>query len=226
MKEIHYLIYKITNNINGKYYIGCHKTSNINDNYMGSGKAIKNAIKKYGLENFKKEILFECSSVKEMFNKEREIVTENVVNDRSSYNLKLGGTANFYYVNKHHLNHKSNQHLILANRLKTDSDYRDDFIKKMTIINKKLGIKKRGISTSNKNKVLILKDNKRKYVKPDEIEKYLIQGYTLPIHKTYEYECSNCGKKYTTKRKSKSVNHFCSHRCQIIFNTHPYTPVV
>ena len=40
--KMKYVIYKITNNINGRYYIGRHATKNINDDYMGSGKAIKN----------------------------------------------------------------------------------------------------------------------------------------------------------------------------------------
>ena len=82
-----YLIYKITNNINGKYYIGAHKTINKNDSYMGSGKLIKQAIEKYGIENFTKEILIECSSIEEMFNVERKLVDLN----ENSYNLKCGG---------------------------------------------------------------------------------------------------------------------------------------
>ncbi|QLF81398.1 hypothetical protein FB_0152 [Escherichia phage vB_EcoM_FB] len=86
-----YYVYKITNIINGKFYIGAHSTSNMDDGYMGSGKLIKRAILKYGIENFKKEILKFVDSKKEMYELEKELVvlTEN------SYNLKPGGSGGF-----------------------------------------------------------------------------------------------------------------------------------
>ncbi len=49
---MHYLIYKVTNLINNKIYIGAHKTENLNDSYMGSGKYIKLAIKKIWYRKF------------------------------------------------------------------------------------------------------------------------------------------------------------------------------
>ena len=86
-----YIIYKVTNNINEKYYIGRHSTKNINDNYMGSGIGIKNAIKKYGIENFTKEILAEAQNSEELWELERNYVNQEVVSDENSYNMSIGG---------------------------------------------------------------------------------------------------------------------------------------
>jgi group I intron endonuclease len=99
-KLVHYLIYKITNTINGKYYIGCHVTDRIDDGYMGSGKLVSKAISKYGLENFKKEIIEECSSEEEMFRRESELV---VVDRNTTYNLLPGGKGGWSYVNENSL---------------------------------------------------------------------------------------------------------------------------
>jgi len=86
-----HIIYKITNKINGKYYIGRHSTNNIDDGYMGSGIAIKNAMRRYGRDNFVKEILDEAKSSAELWELERKYVNENVVKDEKSYNMSVGG---------------------------------------------------------------------------------------------------------------------------------------
>jgi len=50
-------IYETVNLVSNKTYIGFHTTDDLNDNYLGSGKAIKDAINSYGKENFKRNIL-------------------------------------------------------------------------------------------------------------------------------------------------------------------------
>lgn len=90
---MNYIIYKTSNVLSGQYYIGCHQTLNLDDGYLGSGKYLKRAIKKYGKENFKFEILHVATSKEEMFKLERSIVNEELVHDPLSYNLKLGGSG-------------------------------------------------------------------------------------------------------------------------------------
>lgn len=97
-----YTIYKITNLVNNKYYIGKHITKKLDDGYMGSGKLIVKAIEKYGIENFKKEILFVFDNEIEMNKKEAEVV----VISEQTYNLCPGGKGGFGYINRYKLGHK------------------------------------------------------------------------------------------------------------------------
>ena len=90
---MYYTIYKTTNQVNGKFYVGKHQTKNLNDNYLGSGIALKRAIKKYGKPSFTKEILVLCETKDEMELLERELINENWLkkNVDMTYNSGIGG---------------------------------------------------------------------------------------------------------------------------------------
>ncbi len=84
------VIYKTTNLINGKIYVGQDKHNN--PNYIGSGDLIKRAITKYGKENFTKEILCVCENQLELDKQERYFINHlNSLNHEVGYNISVGG---------------------------------------------------------------------------------------------------------------------------------------
>lgn len=118
-----YIVYKITNLINEKIYIGVHKTENLDDGYMGSGTHLRRSQEKYGIENFKKEYLAIFDNSEDMFNMESEIVNEDFINREDTYNMKLGGFGGWDYINK-----KIDKNII-ATRNKNNSPFGADFYK-------------------------------------------------------------------------------------------------
>jgi len=91
------IIYKTTNLLNNKIYIG---QSNYNDpTYYGSGKWLKRSIKKYGKENFRKETIEECNEVEL---NEREIYWINFYqSNKFGYNISRGGQKGWMIGLKH-----------------------------------------------------------------------------------------------------------------------------
>jgi group I intron endonuclease len=90
-------IYLTTNKVNNKKYIGqrhYHSNSKADDRYLGSGLLILKAIRKYGAENFSREILEECETQEELDLAEKKWIKEyNAVADRNFYNIAEGGLS-------------------------------------------------------------------------------------------------------------------------------------
>jgi hypothetical protein len=91
--KIYYYLYEVTNLLNGKTYIGQHITDDLEDGYLGSGKALKSAIKKYGRDKFKKEILLFARNERALNILEMMAVTPEFCALKSNYNLKEGGNS-------------------------------------------------------------------------------------------------------------------------------------
>lgn len=103
---MYYYLYEIKNLINGKIYIGVHQTDDIDDEYMGSGKVLKQAIEKYGIESFSKTIIHYFETYEEALDKEKEIVNEDFLQREDVYNLRLGGSGGWDWIIKNNL-HKT-----------------------------------------------------------------------------------------------------------------------
>lgn len=110
---MNYIVYETTNIINGKLYVGVHKTTNpdIFDGYIGCGVTKKDlkknvnigfpaAVHKYGYENFVRRILFvypyTIAGFLAAYDKEAEIVNEEWVKSDKNYNLVVGGHCSLY----------------------------------------------------------------------------------------------------------------------------------
>lgn len=178
---VYHYFYKITNVINNKFYYGVHNTSNIDDGYMGSGFALKKAIIKYGIENFKKDIIKFFKTEDEAFAYEKEIVNEEMIKNEDCYNIQIGGryfstqgmvtvkdkdgngfwvSQDFYFKNKDILNtnwtHKHHK-----------EESKEKVRKKMTP------------KDSNNNRIWVNKDGIVKYLLKEKLDDFLNQGWKL-----------------------------------------------
>lgn len=136
-----YYLYKITNILNNKIYIGVHQTMNLNDGYFGSGLNLKRAIKKYGKEHFIKDILEYFNNEESMLAREKDVVDSQFINSTSTYNINEGGKGSFSYINSlPNQNHRKGQqkdasvlgNLAFRKKLQTDDDFADRFSKTMS----------------------------------------------------------------------------------------------
>jgi len=89
-KKYHY-VYQTKNLVNGKTYIGVHSTNNLNDEYIGSGSALRKAIKKYGKENFSCVIMAHFDTMAEAYEEERYLVNKDWISKEENYNISIGG---------------------------------------------------------------------------------------------------------------------------------------
>jgi len=85
-------VYLTTNTVNGKKYVGVHKSSCFDESYKGSGKILWRAINKYGWDNFETVIIKWCFSKEELFESEiEEINKRDAVQSSEYYNVMPGG---------------------------------------------------------------------------------------------------------------------------------------
>jgi group I intron endonuclease len=90
-KKYHFT-YQTKNMVNNMLYVGRHSTDNLLDKYIGSGKLLKRAIIKHGIENFNMEILSFFDSLDELIKEEEFIVNKEWCDRKDTYNISCGGS--------------------------------------------------------------------------------------------------------------------------------------
>lgn len=185
-RKYHYF-YKITNNINNHFYYGIHNTDDLDDGYMGSGSRLHLAYKKYGIENFTKEILKFFDTREEALEYEAEIVNEELVNDENCYNLSLGGfggVKDTYIspcINKVLVKYRNAEKYFYINTEDYDSNIHDTTWtnKHHTEYSKDKIRKTMTPKNSTNNRIWVNKDGIVKYLRKDLLESYLEDGWKL-----------------------------------------------
>lgn len=186
-------IYKTTNKINNKIYIGQHKTNkdSIDEKYYGSGKLLLEAIEKYGKENFEVEILEWCETEEELNNKEIYwIKTLKSTTKNNNYNIsdggfvpRLTGEANGNFgkhrphteAEKEHLSHITKGHKPTFTRKRTQEEIEEIRIRMLKFKHKEES--KQQIKEHHIGSKFMHKNNEQKWVFKEDIEKMLEDGW-------------------------------------------------
>ena len=146
----HY-VYEITNLVNGKKYIGKRscKCPIEKDKYMGSGKKLKEAFIKYGIQNFEKRILFICKDELDALYKEIEVIYKtDACKSNDYYNISIGGGIISSNKNKN----KNNRWVVSPEYRKKQSRIALERYKEQPMSDET----KRKIADSHKKKVILL----------------------------------------------------------------------
>lgn len=173
-----YYIYKTTNLKNGKIYIGFHRSDNIDsDPYLGSGVLINKAIKKYGREFFKRDILFKFETIEEALLQESLLVNHDFLSRTDVYNLVTGGRGG---VSTEGIFNKGKIGICLVN------ENRNAYIDKEDL-NEYLN-KGWELGSLFKGRVTIRLGNQLSYCGEDELEEYLGKGW-VQSSSTHHRKC-------------------------------------
>ena len=181
MKKLFNYVYITRNLLNNKQYIGDHSTNNLNDGYLGSGSIIKNAIKKYGTKNFKKEILENFKTKQKAFDAQEKYINEYNTLSPNGYNISSKGG----HQSKGSVSKKTRIKISLGNKGKIGSNkgkkYSKETKEKMSISAKQRGIPEEtrikqkkavtGKKLSEEHKRKISKSLKNKIVSKETKEK-------------------------------------------------------
>lgn len=170
------IVYQTTNQVTGRYYIGYHNGSN--DSYLGSGLALKDAIEKYGRENFIRQTIYEGTE-EECLELEEFIVDEEFVLSESNYNLTVGGgmppsqPGNQHALGMTYTHSKEAREAIAKSR--TGKRWSEDIKRKMSENRKgkATGSNNAMASAENRAKVAASKIGRKKVYQPDGSFKYL-----------------------------------------------------
>jgi hypothetical protein len=129
-KKYHF-IYKTTNLLTNRYYIGMHSTDNLEDGYLGSGKRLRYSINKYGKENHKREILEFVNSRIKLIEREKELVSFYEISKDECMNLMIGGKGGF--ISKEQQRNRSlSANKALNDKFKADVDFYEKWKKNMS----------------------------------------------------------------------------------------------
>jgi hypothetical protein len=180
-------IYQITNLINDKIYIG--KDEKDQPQYFGSGLIIKQAIKKYGKQNFKKEILDYCESPVELCNKEKFWIRKQESLYPKGYNISLGGNGGNILGN-----HPNKKEIVEKIRLKNKGQKRSiEFCQnaQRIALNVDPKIRKKGCEKAIKSRV--------KRIKEIGFSEKEIDAHKLNAKRLSDYNKSKEGKETISK---------------------------
>jgi hypothetical protein len=209
--KFHFL-YRVINVENEKYYIGVHSTDNLDDGYLGSGTRLKKSIQYHGRKSHEREILEFFGTREDAYNRESEVVNENLLKDPKCLNLSLGGIGLAKEEYARLFGKIGNENF--RKRLKDEEEFRNNFVEKCKesnsnnlrgfcknpkdyaksfeghshtdevkkSIGKKNSLHQEGEKNSQFGTLWVNKEGANKKIRKEEKNKYLEEGWSLGIN--------------------------------------------